>query len=82
MSQTMLRNCMAVLFEVIGYSCKYDCMLKYFDNSRNTNDKERVVQKSKRIYSNAIKLSFIYLTLCITVLALFINLSRIYNTPP
>lgn len=43
MSQTMLRTCMTVSFEVIAYTCKYDCMLKYVDNSRNTNDKEMVV---------------------------------------
>lgn len=43
MSQTMLRTCMTDSFEVIANTCKYDCMLKYVDNSRNTNDKEMVV---------------------------------------
>lgn len=45
MSEIMIGTCMAVSFEVIAYTCKYDCMLKYVDNSRNTNDKERVFQK-------------------------------------
>lgn len=73
MSQTMLRTCMTVSFEVNAYTCIYDCMLKYVDNSRNTNDKENVFQNSKRIYSNAIRLSAAYLPLRITVLALLIN---------
>lgn len=45
MSEAMIRTCMAVSIEVIAYTCKYDCMLKYVDNSRQTNEKDGAVYK-------------------------------------